>query len=686
MPKVNELSFVADLDLKERVRSAVDIVDVIGSQMELRRQGANFVARCPWHDDRRPSLMVNQARQTWKCWVCDIGGDIFSYVMRRDGVAFPEALKLLAEQAGIPIEGLGNSRPVAPGSVDDKATLMAAMRWAVDQYAACLQTSSLAAKARDYIDSRGISADSREKFRIGYAPDSWDWLLDRGQSAGFSGEILHACGLAVPRKSGSGYYDMFRDRVMFPIFDLQGRPVSLGGRVLPGGEDKGGKYINGPETRLFSKSRQLYGLNFARDTIVRQGHVMVMEGYTDVIAAVQAGIEPVVAVLGTALGQKHIDVLKRFAETVVLVLDGDAAGQRRADEVLELFVGAEVDLRVLTLPESQDPADFINQSGADAFLALVERAPDAIDHKLQNLIAGVDLTHDTHRSSKAIETMLQILAKSPAAPGDLKLQQTLIRLARTFMMPQQHLEKRLADLRRRNRQATRHSGTDGDRFESEFDSRYASDQFEDSEFDPTSGFAGAASDLITDLDRELFETLIEAPHLVGEAVEIIDPRWLSSASARELLRAYQSLELHGLSFEVNDCMLTIENEALKNQLVALDERALAKSASAVQPVQQRFESIVNRYRERPQRIEVEQRLVMMDQGTIPEDEALAMLDELFAAQRLKHGLVELDPTDEIDGTSAQRVALTHPNVAKRPSATTQPGDDDQRDADGNHEQ
>lgn len=625
------LSFSQDLDLKERVRSAVDIVDVLGRQMELRRQGANFVARCPWHDDRRPSLMINQARQTWRCWVCDVGGDVFSFVMKRDGVSFPEAMRTLAEIAGITIEVNPNAKPIVPGSKDDKATLMAAMRWAVDQYVQCFKTSSQAEAARKYALSRGIDDENLARFKIGYAPESWDWLLNRGQKEGFSGEILEASGLAVARKTGGGFYDMFRDRLMFPIFDLQGRPISLGGRVLPGGEGKGGKYINGPETKVFSKQRQLYGLNLARDAVVKQGRVMVMEGYTDVIAARQAGIETVVAVLGTALGQHHVKILKRFAETVVLVLDGDAAGQRRADEVLEIFVGADVDLRVLTLPDGQDPADYIKTFGADQFYKIVDEAPDAIDHKLQRLTDGVDLTHDTHRSSKAIEGILSVLSVSPNPVGDIRMQQMLMRLSRTFNMPQQHLERRLGELRQKRSQTFRRQDVVQDQAE------VAKDGWDSNENETTAATTAFANDPIQGLDRLLFETLIESPELVAQAIEVIEPGWLSSQSARELLNVYQSLELQGLSFDVGDCMLLIENESLKNQVIKMDEQVSQKKQVVVLASDERLRTIIARYREVPHLAEVEQRLSLMDQGTIPEDEALDLLDELFAAQRLRHG-------------------------------------------------
>ena len=241
--------------------------------------------------------------------------------------------------------------------------------------------------AQDYLVGRGISNESRERFRIGFAPDSWSFAVDLLKQHNFSGEVAHAAGIASAKRSGTGFVDMFRGRLMFPIHDLQNRVIALGGRVIPAiadrhGENAGGKYYNGRETLLFRKSQQLYGLQLARESIRRDGEVLVMEGYTDVVASRQAGIEPVVAVLGTALGQQHVKILKRFADRVVLVMDGDTAGQNRADEVLELFVGAEVDLRVLTLPDGSDPADFVAERGREEFEQLVAEAPDALDHKL----------------------------------------------------------------------------------------------------------------------------------------------------------------------------------------------------------------------------------------------------------------------------------------------------------------
>tara|TARA_R110002073_G_scaffold56905_12_gene144782 strand:- start:18040 stop:20199 length:2160 start_codon:yes stop_codon:yes gene_type:complete len=458
------LSLPADFDLKERVRANVDIVDVVGQTLELHPAGRNMVARCPWHNDRRPSLTINPERQTWKCWVCDIGGDIFSYVMQRDGLDFPSALRVLAEQAGIPIDELRGGKKTVFGSPDDRPTLFAAMKLVSDAYFEQLEsgTSNDAKIARDYLASRGIDDENRKRFRIGFSPESWSFAVDLLKKHDFSAEVAEAAGLAIKRNKGDGHYDRFRGRLMFPIHDLQDRPISLGGRLIPAiaarrGEDKAGaKYINGPETKLFRKSHQLYNLQLAREAIRRGGDALVMEGYTDVVAARQAGVESAVAVLGTALGEDHIRLLKRFAKRVVLVLDGDTAGQTRADQVLELFVRADVDMRVLTLPDGNDPADFLASQGRAAFDELVASAPDALEHKLNRLTEGVDVTNDTHKVTQAIEVLLGIIAQAPRA-ANLKVDQLMLRMSRTFGLPTERLNERLEEVRKtRARTAAKH--------------------------------------------------------------------------------------------------------------------------------------------------------------------------------------------------------------------------------------
>jgi DNA primase len=453
---------------------------------------------------------------------------------------------------------------------------------------------------------------------------------------------------------------MFRGRLMFPIHDLQNRPIALGGRLIPAiaqryGDDAGGKYINGRETMLFRKSQQLYGLQLARDAIRRDGEAMVMEGYTDVVAARQAGIQPVVAVLGTALGEQHVKILKRFAERVVLVLDGDTAGQNRADEVLELFVRAEVDLRVLTLPEGSDPADYLAEYGRESFEKLASEAPDALDHKLSRLTQGVDFTRDTHAVTTAVDTMLKIVAK---APDGLRTDQLLMRMSRSFDFKIERLEKRLQFLRseaKRKSTVRRPSRPAGqgpapNQATRQYNSLDPNAAFaESADFDATSQSEAEAGQSDTTqqsqiairplmgIDRKLFEALIENPELAGMAVEAIDPDWLETATAKMLLSAYQDLDLAGHSLDVDSLLLLVENEQLKNQIVTLQERVRQHAEKLPETAEDRYTAIMTHYRERAFAAEKSKQMEMLASASMDEDEEVAMLKALFDEERPRHG-------------------------------------------------
>ncbi len=285
------------------------------------------------------------------------------------------------------------------------------LAWAEEFFHQFLLESPAAQSARDYLAERGISSGSINKFGIGMAPDGWSTLLDNAGSKKLSQHALESAGLIIKRERGDGYYDRFRNRIMFPIRDREQRTIAFGGRVLPGSEDKA-KYINSPETRLFQKHQQLYGYDLASSSIRRSRQAIVMEGYTDVIIANQFGIDNAVAVLGTALGAAHLRMLRNLCDSVVLLLDGDEAGQRRSDDVLELFLHAQMDVRVLTLPDGLDPADFLLQQGAEVLRDLIAGAADALEFKLRRVSAGFDPLVDTHRANSAVEAMLDTVGQS----------------------------------------------------------------------------------------------------------------------------------------------------------------------------------------------------------------------------------------------------------------------------------
>ena len=563
------VSHGSSLDAKELVRQAVDIVDLVGSSVQLRRQGRNFVGLCPWHDDSRPSLQVNPERQSFKCWVCDIGGDIFSFVMKTEGVTFPEALKMLADRAGIPLEPTRSREPGEAGGPHDKQTLYHAMAWAEKQYHECLMGWPEAEPARRYLQERGITPQSIEKYHLGFSPNRPAWILERSEGSGFGSKVLEAAGILARPAAGGSLYDRFRGRLLFSIRDTQARPVGFGGRVLPEtGTTSRAKYINSPETPLFSKSALLYGLDVARDAMRKGGTALVMEGYTDCIVAHQHGFQDAVAVLGTALGQQHVRTLRRFADRIVLVLDADEAGQRRANEVLELFVAENVDLRILTLPEGMDPCEFLQEHGAEAFGdMLANRAIDALEHAFEATTRGLDLAGDVHGASQALERLVSIVAKAPRLRADtsaevrFRQEKILQRLAASFRVPEQVVRGRLTALRRA---AQRRAGQ-----ASQGPARSGPAERE-------AAVPPQAVEVIEPWERELLEMVIQFPGRLAEIRAEIPLEQMASQPGRRMYEACLRLSEEGTGPTFERLMLEFDDPAVKSFLVELDEYGRAK--------------------------------------------------------------------------------------------------------------
>lgn len=575
------MSFDSSFDDKERIRQALSIEEVVGNYLELRRQGSAFSAVCPWHDDHRPSLQINPARQSWKCWVCDIGGDIFSFVMRRENVEFGEAMQILARMAGI--ELTRRTAKTHAGDPNDKPTLYKAMAWVEQQFHQNLLHSPEAEAARNYLTDRNVLQSAIESFHIGYAPDQFQWLIEKARSTEFSELVLKAIGVAKDAEQSNRCYDRFRGRVIFPIRDSSNRPVALGGRVIPElskkHEEKYGdppaKYINSPETRLFAKSEQLYGLNLMRDAISKARHMVVVEGYTDVIAAWQAGLDNVVAVLGTALAQRHLRLIRRFADKVTLVLDGDEAGQRRTNEILELFVTADIDLRIMTLPEQLDPCDFLEQNGAAEFRNRVEQSVDAFDHKIKIETENIDLMRDTHRSNQALERILTTIARSPRQMASksqtgLREQQLLSRLSRRFQVEVEQLRQRLIDLRGRMRKQNS---------------------------------AGKKSPQLklTSPECELIQIILEGPEIFPKVFENLTQSQIDHEVIAKLFDAMCQCHHAGTVPGFDEVMLRLEDEELKNALICLDEAANDKAQSTTANVESRLDQLIEAFKLQRQR-------------------------------------------------------------------------------------
>jgi DNA primase len=577
------VSFGPAFDAKEQVRQAVDIVDLVGSYVQLRRQGRNYVGVCPWHDDSRPSLTVNPERQSFKCWVCDYGGDVFSFVMRSENMEFREALELLAERAGINLQPApshtGDSdgsfvRPSDPST--DKRTLYRVAAWAENEFHRCLLDSPEGEPGRAYFAQRGLSAETINRFKLGFAPNRWDWILERARGTEWTPRVLERLGLLRPRERGDGYYDYFRGRVMFSIRDSRSRPVAFGGRVLPQlasacvaqKKDPPVKYMNSPETPLFSKSRELYGLDVARENFKATGGVIVMEGYTDALMAHQHGIDNCVAVLGTALGEAHLRILRRHTEIVTLVLDGDVAGQRRTNEILDamlaLFEINQIDLRILILPGGVDPCDFIATHGSDQFRALLATAVDALEHKFKVVTNGLDTLTDTHRASQAAEQLLGTLAQlRPTGAGAssttlLREEQMLSRIARRFHLPEEKLRSRLNSIRR------------------EATTRPRSQRAEDDDARPAAKQPLRLADLVA-WDRGVLELIILDPTLIPRVAVGVEPADFTSPAARRIYLACCRLAEEAPEGDFGRLLTMFDEPEMKSLLVQLDESCAVKA-------------------------------------------------------------------------------------------------------------
>ncbi|HEY3412635.1 MAG TPA: DNA primase [Armatimonadota bacterium] len=376
------------MDSKEEIRSRLDIVDYISAYVRLTKKGKNYLGLCPFHSEKTPSFNVNREQQWYKCFGCGEGGDIFKFVMKTDSLTFREALERLADKAGVKLEDRGPSAP----SADKKERARAMHQEAARFYAERLWNTPA---ALEYARQRGLRDESIRDFGVGWAPDEWEALTGHLAHIGWTGRDVYEAGLASTREGSSTYYDRFRGRLMFPIFDIQNRVIAFGGRIVGDGEPK---YLNSSESAIFYKSGTLYALNFANKPITEQDRVLVMEGYMDVIAAHQAGFGIAVATLGTSLTPEHVAMLARKTKHVILSYDGDSAGVKATLRAGPMFEDAGMDLRLLILPDGHDPDSYIKQHGSAEFAARLNDAVPLMDFQLSNLRAGYDLATSEGRT------------------------------------------------------------------------------------------------------------------------------------------------------------------------------------------------------------------------------------------------------------------------------------------------
>ncbi len=431
-------------DDRQRVLDATDIVQVVSSHLALRPRGREFVALCPFHDDSNPSMYVVPRKQIFHCFSCGAGGNALDFVMRFHGMGFREALRQLADQAGValtPSKRAGAGVGPAEGETG-RDEIARANATALDFFRTILAHPEHGREARQVLAARGVTPEAAEEFRIGAAPDRWDGLAATIQKLGLDARQFVGAGLLKERETG-GHYDAMRHRIVFPILDQVGRPIAFGGRKLR--EEDEPKYLNSPETALFDKSSTLYGMHAAGRAIVKEGCAIIVEGYTDVIACHQAGVKHAVGTLGTALTPRHAGALKRLCSGVTLVFDSDEAGRRAADRAVEVFFAEPVDVRIAVLPGAKDPAELMQQEGGRrVFDESVAGAVDALDYRYARLAERLEGAGVSARAAAVEADVARLVEMGLTRVAPIRRRMIVQRLARVLGIEERAVSEAVA--------------------------------------------------------------------------------------------------------------------------------------------------------------------------------------------------------------------------------------------------
>ncbi len=562
----------------EQIRAASDIVDIIGSYVPLKKNGANFTALCPFHKEKSPSFNVNPHKQIFHCFGCHKGGDVFSFVKEYENLTFPEAVKRLADRAKIPLEFDNN--PAAQESRDIKGKLLEIHEGITLRWQNALANEAGGQLARDYLAKRGVSAEAIKLFRLGAAPELWDDTVNWTKSKGYDQELVEKAGLIIKKEGGDRFYDRFRGRLMFPICDEQGRVIGFSGRVLSG-DEKTAKYVNSPETPIFTKSKVFFGLDKSKRALLDAGFAIICEGQLDLIACFMAGVQNVVAPQGTAFTDQHARILKRYVERIVLCFDSDNAGQsatmRSLDTLLtsgpDLFVQVRdkkssyvgrhsqktiydllpsgLSISVAIIPAPHDPDSYIREFGVDAFHALVSSALGFFDFLLERLCKTNDATSDLGRR-KIVEAMHEAVQKTGnAVLLDKYAQKTAGRL-----------------------------GVSADAVRVEFKKTSRAQPVVADEADVEVPFDSLEVERPSAHEFWLLKLLFLHEELAGWAAANLDPNWIQNASARQIVTARLAVEEHQTWTSLGGFLDECESAEQRNLITeaATEERPIKDQA------------------------------------------------------------------------------------------------------------
>ncbi|MFA7255041.1 MAG: DNA primase [Candidatus Omnitrophota bacterium] len=523
----------------EQVSAANDIVEIISQYVPLKRAGRHLKACCPFHQEKSPSFMVQPEKQMFHCFGCGAGGDVFSFLMRHENMTFPEALKSLAERAHITL-------PERRSHQDDggqKEKLYEVCQVAADIYHELLFKET-GAEARAYLAKRQITEEIIREFKLGWAPMEWRTLFDRMVAKKYPEALLKQAALIQQSPKGN-YYDTFRGRLIFPILNLQNKVIAFGGRLIA--DQEGPKYLNSPETPVFFKRRELFGLNLAKKHIDREWPTLILvEGYMDFLALYQHGFKNAVATLGTALGEDHVRLMRRFVEEVIVVYDGDKAGEAAALRGLEILLEGGMQVKLVSLPKGEDPDDFLNKRGNDAFAALLKNAKDFFDYKLQALLARYP-RQDALGVSKICREMFETFLK---VKNTVMLSEYFKRLARALQVDENSLRTEFSHLNKKDTVSRERSQA-----------------------------APAMPAPIKPAPEELLLLVLmaEVPPFCDRACEELKDLDLKTPASRELFEYLRQMNEQGKKCTLSGLLIRIQDALYREQLVAvmasLDETA-----------------------------------------------------------------------------------------------------------------
>jgi DNA primase len=518
-----------------QIQQANDIVDLVSEHVNLARKGKEMVGLCPFHDDHRPSMYVNGSKQIFKCFACGAGGNVFQFVQMRENLTFGQAIERLAQRAGIklPSPKRTKGREQRVGEDIDPNRLAKVNAWAAKHFQKNLFESKAGKATLKYLDERQISRESVRRWQLGLALESGDDLVGAGRSSKVPSELLQQAGLVV--QQGGRFMDKFVKRLMFVITDVTGRVIGFGGRILDG---EGAKYINSPATALFDKSTSLYGLQFARESIVSKGLAVVVEGYTDCIMSHVKGCTNVVATLGTSFTNGHARVLRRYAKTVVLLFDGDIAGMEAANRAMEVCLSEHIDIKLSTIPGGKDPCEFLLDSGKEAFEALVEGAVEVFEYKWNRLSEQFKSDETLRGRKQAMDEFLQALAVTMQAYPQAVTDRGLVinRLSSLLGLETKQIN---AELSRRLKRASRSTTVHRE--------------------NQKAGKVEIGTGLRATAEREVLEVLLNAPNMFEKVREKIREDFFEETIFRQIAEVVFSTLKEEPGAELGQIMARIES-------------------------------------------------------------------------------------------------------------------------------